>query len=115
MSSILFATDLADLAPLTVAVPFGLAAVLASRLPFPLQRRHAELVAAAGAVLVAVLCVLLVRRAVDSAGPVVSRIGGWQPRPDGVIVGVNFAFDSLGAALALLASVLVGSSSSSAP
>jgi multicomponent Na+:H+ antiporter subunit D len=108
MSSILFATDLADLAPLTVAVPFALAALLASRLPFPFQRRAAELVAAAGALAVAVLCVLLLSEALDSDGPVVSRLGGWEPRPGGVVVGINFAFDPLGAALALLACVLVG-------
>jgi multicomponent Na+:H+ antiporter subunit D len=108
MSSIPFATSLADLAPLTVAIPFGLAALLASRLPFPFTRHHAELVAAAGALAVAVLCLLLLRETLDSDGPVVARIGGWQPRGDGVIVGINFAFDSLGAALALLAAVLVG-------
>ena len=108
MSSILFATDLAELAPLTVAGPFALAAVLAARLPFPFQRRHAELVAAAGALLVGVLCLLLLREALDSEAPVVSRIGGWEPRPGGVVVGINLAFDPLGAALALLAAVLVG-------
>ena len=108
MSSILFATELADLAPLAVAGPFLLAALLAARLPFPFQRRHAELVAAAGALLVGVLCLLLLREALDSEGPVVSRIGGWEPRPGGVVVGINLAFDPLGAALALLAAVLVG-------
>lgn len=108
MSSIPFATDLAELAPLAVAGPFGLAAVLAARLPVPFRRRHAELVAAAGALLVGVLCLLLLREALDSEGPVVSRIGGWEPRPGGIVVGINLAFDSLGAALALLAAVLVG-------
>jgi multicomponent Na+:H+ antiporter subunit D len=107
MSLTLFATSLADLAPLTVAGPFLLAALLAARVPVPFQRRHAELVAAGGALLVAVLCLLLLREALDSDGPVVSRIGGWEPRQDGVVVGINFAFDSLGAALALLAAVLV--------
>ncbi len=108
MSSIPFATELADLAPLTVAVPFGLAAVLAARVPVPFQRRHAELVAAAGALLVGVLCLLLLREALDSDGPVVTQLGGWAPRPGGVVLGISLAFDPLGAALALLASVLVG-------
>jgi multicomponent Na+:H+ antiporter subunit D len=108
MSSILFATDLAALAPLTVAGPFALAALLAARVPVPFQRRHAELIAAAGALLVGVLCILLLREALDSDGPVVSRLGGWEPRPGGVVVGINLTFDSLGAALALLAAVLVG-------
>jgi multicomponent Na+:H+ antiporter subunit D len=108
MSSIPFATDLAQLAPLTVAVPFGLAAVLAAKLPVPFKRRYAELIAAAGALLVGVLCVLLLRDALDRRGPIVSQIGGWEPRPGGVVVGINFAFDALGAGLALLAAVLVG-------
>jgi multicomponent Na+:H+ antiporter subunit D len=108
MSSIPFATEVADLSPLAVAVPFGFAALLATKLPFPFRRRHAELVAAAVALLVGVLCVLLLREALNSAGPVVARIGGWEPRPGGVVVGINFTFDALGAALALLAAVLVG-------
>jgi multicomponent Na+:H+ antiporter subunit D len=108
MSSTPFATELADLAPLAVAGPFGFAALLATKLPFPFRRRNAELVTAAVALLVGVLCVLLLRDAFNSNGPVVSRIGGWEPRPGGVVVGINFAFDGLGAALALLAAVLVG-------
>jgi multicomponent Na+:H+ antiporter subunit D len=108
MSSILFATDLPALAPLAVAVPFGFAALLATRLPFPFRRRHAELVAAAVALLVGVLCLLLLVEALDSEGPLVSWMGGWEPRAGGVVVGINFAVDPLGAALALLAAVLVG-------
>jgi multicomponent Na+:H+ antiporter subunit D len=108
MSSIPFATDLADSAPLAVALPFGFAALLATKLPMPFRRRAAELVAAAVALLVGLLCVLLLRKALDSDGPVVAQIGGWEPRPGGVVVGINFAFDALGAALALLAAVLVG-------
>jgi multicomponent Na+:H+ antiporter subunit D len=108
MSSILFATELADVAPLAVAGPFLFAALLASKVPFSRGRSRAELIAASMALLVAVLCVLLLSKALDSDGPVVSRIGGWEPRPGGVVVGINLAFDSLGAALALLAAVLVG-------
>jgi multicomponent Na+:H+ antiporter subunit D len=108
MSSILFATELPALAPLAVAGPFAFAALLATRLPFPFRRRHAELVAAAVALLVGVLCLLLLIEALDSEGPLVSRIGGWEPRAGGVVVGINFAVDPLGAALALLAALLVG-------
>src|SRR4029450_636663 len=108
MSSTPFATELADLAPLAVAGPFGFAALLATKLPVPVRRRNAELVTAAVALVVGVLCVLLLREAFNSNGPVVSRIGGWEPRPGGTVVGINFAFDGLGAALALLAAVLVG-------
>jgi multicomponent Na+:H+ antiporter subunit D len=106
MSSIPFATDLADLAPVAVAAPFLAAAVLATALPF--TRRHVELVAATVTCLVAALCVALLVKALHQTGPVVSRLGGWQPRPGGVVVGINFAIDSLGAALAVLAAVLVG-------
>jgi multicomponent Na+:H+ antiporter subunit D len=107
MSSILSATELPDLAPLAVAVPFAFAAVLAARLPFPFRKRHAELVAALVALLVGVLCLLLLIRALDREGPLVSWIGGWRPR-HGVAVGINVAVDPFGAALALLAAVLVG-------
>ena len=108
MSSILCATELSTLAPLAVAVPFVFAALLATRLPFPFRRQHAELVAAAVAFLVGVLCLLLLVEALDSEGPLVSWIGGWEPRPGGIALGINFAVDPIGAALALLASVLVG-------
>jgi multicomponent Na+:H+ antiporter subunit D len=106
MSSIPFATDLADLAPLAVAGPFVAAAVLSTALPF--TRRYVELIAAVVTALVLALCVALLVKAMHQTGPVVSRLGGWQPRPGGIVVGVNFTFDSLGAALAVLAAVLVG-------
>ncbi|HEX7298573.1 MAG TPA: proton-conducting transporter membrane subunit [Solirubrobacteraceae bacterium] len=105
MSSIPFATDLADLAPVAVAGPFLVAAILVTALPF--TRRHVELIAALATSLVVALCVALLLKALHETGPVVSRLGGWQPRPGGVVVGINFTFDSLGAALALLAAVLV--------
>jgi multicomponent Na+:H+ antiporter subunit D len=108
MSSIPCATEVANLAPLAVAVPFTFAALVATRLPFLSRRRYAELVAAGVALLVAGLCVLLLIKALDAEGPVVSRIGGWEPRPGGIVVGINLTFDSLGAALALLAALLVG-------
>jgi len=58
--------------------------------------------------LVGVLCVLLLSEALDSDGPVVAQLGGWEPRPNGVVVAINFAIDPFGASLALLAAVLVG-------
>ena len=108
MSSILCATELPALAPLAVAVPFFFAALLAARLPLPFRRSHAELVAAAVAFVVGVLCLALLVEALDRDGPLVTWIGGWEPRAGGVAVGIDFAVDPLGAALALLASVLVG-------
>ena len=108
MSSILFATELTELAPLAVAGPFVFAALLIARFPLPFSRSNAELVAAFVALLVGVLCLLLLVETLDSKGPLVSWLGGWEPRRDGVVVGINFAVDPIGAALALLASVLVG-------
>jgi multicomponent Na+:H+ antiporter subunit D len=108
MSSILFATDLANLAPLAVAVPFGAAALFSARLLFPFGRRHAEPVAAVVSALVGLLLVALLVEALDRSGPIVARLGGWQPRPGGVVLGINFAIDPLGASLALLAAGLVG-------
>ena len=81
MSSILFATELQHLAPLAVAVPFGFAALLAVRFPLPFRRQHAELVAAAVALFTGVLCAMLLVKALDSEGPLVSWLGGWEPRP----------------------------------
>jgi multicomponent Na+:H+ antiporter subunit D len=106
MSSIPFATSVADLAPLAVAGPFLAAAALATALRFP--RRQVEIIAAAVTALVIALCVALLLKALHQTGPVVTRLGGWQPRAGGVVVGINFTFDSLGAALALLAAILVG-------
>src|ERR1700742_2849482 len=99
MSSTLSAIELADLAPLAVAVPFGFAALFSAQLLFPFRRRHAEPAAAAVAVAVAGLLVLLLAETLDRTGPIVSRIGGWEPRAGGVVVGVNFAIDPIGASL----------------
>jgi multicomponent Na+:H+ antiporter subunit D len=106
MSWIPFATELADWAPLAVAGPFLFAALLVTALPF--TRRHSEFVAAVVTVLVGALCLALFVEAVNGAGPLVSRLGGWEPRAGGVVVGINLTFDPLGAGLALLAAVLVG-------
>ena len=108
MSSTLFATDVADLAPLAVAVPFGFAALFSAQLLFSFRRRHAEPVAAAVALSVGVLLTVLLVEALDQPGPVVSQLGGWEPRPGGVIVGIYMAIDPLGASLALLSAGLVG-------
>jgi multicomponent Na+:H+ antiporter subunit D len=106
MSWIPFATELADWAPLAVAGPFLAAALLVTALPF--TRRRSELLAAVVTFLVGALCLALFAEAANETGPLVSRLGGWEPRTGGVVVGINLTFDALGAALALLAAVLVG-------
>ena len=50
---------------------------------------------------------LLIREALDG-DPVVGGSAAGSRGPGGVVVGINFAIDPLGAALALLAAVLVG-------
>jgi multicomponent Na+:H+ antiporter subunit D len=94
----------ADLAPLIVAGPFFVAALLAAG--FPMSRRRNDLIGVVTASATTVFAGLLLLEATKSDEPVVSRLGGWAPRGD-VILGINFAFDVLGAGIALLAALLV--------
>jgi multicomponent Na+:H+ antiporter subunit D len=87
---------------LPVVICLLAAAALVGGAPL-LRRRLADLVAIAASATVTVLCVLLLVRAVD--GPVAYWFGGWTPR-GGVALGVAFAVDPVGAALATLAGVL---------
>jgi multicomponent Na+:H+ antiporter subunit D len=92
------------LAPLVVAGPFLIAAAFAVSLP--LSRRRDDLVAiftaSAGVVFVGALLVDVMGR----AAPVVTWVGGWEPR-HGVSLGISMAFDPLSTSLALLAAVLI--------
>jgi multicomponent Na+:H+ antiporter subunit D len=92
-----------DLPALPVAVPLLVAAALVGLAPL-IRRRLADTVALVTAVVVAALCAALL---VETAtGPtVVYWFGGWTPR-DGSALGVAFAVDPVGAALATLAGVL---------
>ncbi|MGH7225323.1 MAG: proton-conducting transporter membrane subunit, partial [Gemmataceae bacterium] len=84
-------------------VPFIAAALLMAvgkRLP----RRAVDVLSITTSTAVAVLCALLLARALD--GPFVYWFGDWQPR-DGVALGIAFVIDPIGAALALLAALLV--------
>jgi multicomponent Na+:H+ antiporter subunit D len=87
---------------LPVALPLLVAAILVGLGPI-CPRRLADTVALATAAVVAVLCAALLVRSLD--GLVVYWFGGWTPR-DGVALGVAFAVDPVGAALATLAGVL---------
>ena len=97
---------MAHLAPLIVAVPFLVAAGLAAG--FPGSRRRNDLIGVVTASGVAVFAALLLAKAVRSESPVVTRLGGWGPRGE-VILGINFAFDVVGAGIALFAALLVTS------
>jgi multicomponent Na+:H+ antiporter subunit D len=87
---------------LPVALPLLVAAALVGLAPL-CPRQVADAAAVATAAAVTLLCLVLLARAVD--GPVVYWFGGWTPR-DGIALGVAFAVDPVGAALATLAGVL---------
>ena len=89
-------------AALPVALPLLVAAVLVGLAPV-CPRPVADAAAVATAAVVTALCLVLLARCLD--GPVVYWFGGWTPR-DGIALGVAFAVDPVGAALATLAGVL---------
>jgi len=91
------------LPPLPVAIPLLVAAALVGAGPF-IRRRVADSVAIATAAVVTMISAALL---VQAAGrPVVYWFGGWTPR-DGVALGVAFAIDQVGAALATLGGLLM--------
>ena len=87
---------------LPVALPLLVAAILVGLAPV-CPRRAADAAALVTAAVVTVLCGALLVRCLD--GPVVYWFGGWTPR-DGIALGVAFAVDPFGAAVATLAGVL---------
>jgi multicomponent Na+:H+ antiporter subunit D len=95
----------ASLAPLAVAGPLLVAAVLVAA--SPLRRAPADLVAVATASAATLFCGLLLIEALAEEGPLISQLGGWEPRPGGAVLGITMAVDPLGAALATLAAALV--------
>jgi multicomponent Na+:H+ antiporter subunit D len=89
-------------AALPVALPLLVAAILVGLAPV-CPRRAADAATLATAAVVTLLCLALLVRSLDE--PVVYWFGGWTPR-DGIALGVAFAVDPVGAALATLAGVL---------
>jgi multicomponent Na+:H+ antiporter subunit D len=92
-----------DLTPLPVAVPLLVAALLVGLGPF-VRRRVLDAVAILTAAAMTVLTVVLLAKA--AGRPLVYWFGGWTPR-DGVVVGIDFAVDPAGAALATLGALLM--------
>ena len=90
------------MAALPVALPLLVAAILVGLAPV-CPRRAADAATLATAAVVTLLCLALLVRSLDE--PVVYWFGGWTPR-DGIALGVAFAVDPVGAALATLAGVL---------
>jgi multicomponent Na+:H+ antiporter subunit D len=92
-----------SVAPLLIAVPMLVAAVLTGAKPF-LRRPVADLLALATAVACTAGCALLLAATGD--GPVLHWFGGWTPR-GGISLGIVFAVDRAGALLALTATGLM--------
>ncbi len=91
-----------DLAPVAVATPLVTAAVLVATAGI-VPRRVVDVLSCAASVVCVVLCALVLDDASD--GTLVHWFGGWTPR-GGTALGISFAIDSIGAGLALFASVL---------
>jgi multicomponent Na+:H+ antiporter subunit D len=90
------------LAPLAVAVPMVLAALLVGAAAV-VPRRVLDVGCLLAAAAVAVMCALVLSDSAD--GQVVYWFGGWTPR-HGAALGISFAIDGVGAALALFAALL---------
>ena len=93
---------MSDLAPLAVVVPMVVAAVLVGAAAF-VPRRVLDISSLLASGVVAVLCALVLSDAAD--GRVVYWFGGWTPK-NGVALGISFAIDGVGGALALFAALL---------
>ena len=94
---------MSTLTALPVAVPLVVAALLVGLGPF-VRRRVLDAVAIATAAAKTVLTLVLLTGADER--PLVYWFGGWVPR-DGVVVGIDFAVDTAGAALATLGALLM--------
>ena len=90
------------LPPLPVAGPLAVAGLLLAT-GHALPRRMSDMVALLTAIVAAAICAVMAARAID--GPLVYWFGGWTPR-DGLVLGIGFVVDQVGAALATFAGVL---------
>jgi multicomponent Na+:H+ antiporter subunit D len=95
----------ASLAPLAVAGPLLVAAVLVAA--SPLRRTPVDLIAVATASAATLFCGAILVEALADEGPLVNQLGGWEPGPGGAVLGITMAIDPLGAGLATLAAALV--------
>jgi multicomponent Na+:H+ antiporter subunit D len=91
-----------QITPLPIVVPLltGAAIVITSSAP----RRVHDLLAAAAALAMVVMCAVLLGQAAH--GPIVEWLGGWHPH-HGVALGIALVVDPLGAGAALLVSSLL--------
>ena len=92
-----------ELAPLPVAIPMLVAAIILGTSPF-LTRWLADVLAIATSAAVTAICLVLVHGA--RQGTVIHWFGGWTPH-GGTAVGIAFAIDPIGAGGAALAGLIV--------
>jgi multicomponent Na+:H+ antiporter subunit D len=92
------------LAPLAVAVPLLVAALLAAT-DFAGGRQWVDVVSVATGVTVIVLCAVLLAHTLGGH-PVVTWLGGWRPR-HGVALGISLTVDTFGAGMAALSGLMV--------
>lgn len=92
--------------PLPFVVPLLVAAALAVTSSF-IGRRVVDIVSTATAIFVAGVCLILLAQSTQA--PIVYAFGGWQPR-HGVVLGILFVIDPLGAGMAALVAALVTAS-----
>lgn len=91
------------LIPLPVVLPLLMAALLAV-ISSLAPRRIVDAVSTATAMAVTGICVVLLVR--STTAPLVYAFGGWQPR-HGIVLGILFVIDPLGAGMAALVGALV--------
>jgi multicomponent Na+:H+ antiporter subunit D len=91
-------------ASLAVTIPLIAAAALAGAAHW-FRRPLSEAVGIVAASASAVLCAILLARAIDSS-PLVYWFGGWEPR-DGIAIGISFTVDPIGAGLATFVALLM--------
>ena len=90
------------LIPLPVAIPLGVAAILAA-LNAHLPRRIADAAAILATLAAGVITFDLML--ISRHSPIIYWFGGWTPRA-GTAIGISFAIDPIGAGMATFASLL---------
>src|SRR3954469_10577429 len=92
---------MADLAPIAIVIPLLTAALLVGA-AIMLPRSVVDVASVVAAVAVTVLCALVLSDAANHT--IVYWFGGWTPR-HGVVIGVSFTIDQIGAGLALFVAI----------
>lgn len=95
------------LTPLPVAVPLAVGALLLA-LAHVWPRRVPDIIAVVTALAVVAISAMLMLQTMHG-GPIAYWFGGWQPR-NGVVLGISFVVDPVGAAMGMLIGLLFAAS-----